>query len=930
MLNIRANEGRAAALLIGVMSFSAAGYSLGGTGIEALYFARFGTDLLPHLYMGLGILSLVTTLAITGLLGRVKRERMYVWIPLAAAILLVIAWISLFSTSRAVFPVLWLGKESLNTITSMIAWNTAGAVCDSRQAKRLFPLFNGARILGSVLGGLGTGPLVELIGTQNLVLIWAVSMALVFGLTQLLMGGRVTLAAPGPRSRVKRRAPSFIHEMQKGWEYVRRSELLRWMSVAAILFSVLYFSIALPFSKSATLQYPNEKELAGFLGLFNGLSTAAAFITSMFFANRMYARFGIMSMILALPLIYLAGFSSLIFFDVFTVIVAFRFVQMLWLSGVADAAYQTMFSAIPPEKRDQVNAFLNGVPEQAGVFLAGGILIVGEQAFTSQQLYLVGLSAAAATCFIIWRASSAYRDALVASLREGRPTIFSGRATLHDTTTLNVALENVKHRDALVRRVSAEMLGDLKAYDALIPVLQDEDADVRLAALSGLTGHAPAVPHVTALLADPLPAVRARAIHTLRHSSTADLQALLTPLLSDEDAQVQIETAIGLLNSVLRAEAQAVILTHLRNGSASIRLAAASALGKCGQEITPALAAMLADEDPSVREAAGIALAGLGGQARALIIDSLRHMPRAEGALLALSYTSSNQDAIKSFLRSKLESALYYHQAALGFKAENERLVLLIDSLHARARGDGALALRAFGILHDRESVQTALENLQSRESTQRANALETLEAARNARLIKPLLVVWDSHEHTSRPQTDMRQLKNELLHEPDDWLRACAKFALQGDTMDIRTTLPAMERILFLRRVPLLADLSPSDLQRIAALISEHHADAGEVIFEQGETGEEMYVIVHGTVRVMISNDGSPEKEVARRGPGDVVGEMSIISGEPRIASLVAAEETHLLCLDKKSFEGVLRERPEVGLAVMRVLCARLKEATK
>ena len=69
------------------------------------------------------------------------------------------------------------------------------------------------------------------------------------------------------------------------------------------------------------------------------------------------------------------------FFNIFPIIIIFRFAQMLWLSGIADAAYQTMFSAVPPEKRDQVNAFLNGVPEQAGVFLAGGILIIGETSF---------------------------------------------------------------------------------------------------------------------------------------------------------------------------------------------------------------------------------------------------------------------------------------------------------------------------------------------------------------------------------------------------------------------------------------------------------------------------------------------------------------------------------------------------------------------
>ena len=86
----------------------------------------------------------------------------------------------------------------------------------------------------------------------------------------------------------------------------------------------------------------------------------------------------------------------------------------------------------------------------------------------------------------------------------------------------------------------------------------------------------------------------------------------------------------------------------------------------------------------------------------------------------------------------------------------------------------------------------------------------------------------------------------------------------------------------------------------------------------------------MYGEVKIMIQQNNDSEKEIARRKKNDVVGEMSILSGEPRIASLLAAEETHFLCLDKKSFEGLIRERPEIELAVMRVLCERLKEATK
>lgn len=91
LLAIRPGEGRLAALVIGLMLISALGSGLGVTGIEALFFARFGVEFLPWLYMGLGTLSFLTSLAITAVLGRVPRQTLYLILPLVLVGLLVAA-----------------------------------------------------------------------------------------------------------------------------------------------------------------------------------------------------------------------------------------------------------------------------------------------------------------------------------------------------------------------------------------------------------------------------------------------------------------------------------------------------------------------------------------------------------------------------------------------------------------------------------------------------------------------------------------------------------------------------------------------------------------------------------------------------------------------------------------------------------------------
>jgi len=964
LLNIHTDESRMTTLVIGVMLLTSAGFTLGSTGVEALFFARFGVEYLPYMYMILGILSFLTSLGITALLGRVRRENLYIFIPIAIALLTVIAWMTLFSTWNLVYPILWLGKEVINSLISLVVWGIAGTVCDTRQSKRLFPLFNAGRILGAVIGGIGTGTLVNLIGTQNLLLVWAGMLILAFAFTRALLKDRVP-AEPARSSRRKQKQTSLIQEMQQGYQFVRGSALMRWISLAAILFSVLYFSIALPFSKSATTQYPDENALAGFLGLFNGLSTAAAFLTSIFLANRLYTRFGIMNALLALPIIYLIGFGSLTLTDTFAVIIAFRFMQMLWLSGIADSAYQTMFNAAPPARRDQVRAFIDGIPSQAGTFIAGMILIIGEQAFSSQQLAIVGLASAIATTFVIWRAGRAYNFALVDSLRKGRPTLF-GRDNRPDAAAIHAALEGMQHPDPMVRRVSTEIISVISlssTMDALVHALSDEDMDVCISALKGLSRlqASSALLDIASLLSAPQPILRAQAVDTLRVLTPypRGLTALLTKMLDDEESQVQVHAIVALLSidpshpsrNLLRkmsmlgdvdervmalnalaevSDPDALILftNELNDEHApiAVRCAAASALATCGDQAIPILKNALATEHSPLKSSVASALGKIGDASLPVVLGSLTELDSEQGALLALEQLPALKEArhVREYVKSRVESSIHFEDMRLAIRSiENERIQLLADSLSSRARRDGIHALKALSLLGDHEAISVAIENLQSQR--QISDALETLESIRDAALIRPLFRIWESVQD-ARPNLNAQEVIANLMNEKDEWLRACANF-IKEQPMENLTTLSTMERVLLLRRVPLLADLSPADLQRVASISTELDFVDGDMICEQDEPGDEMYVIISGDVRIVVSHDGESEKEIAHRSAGDVVGEMSIISGGPRIASVLAVGDVRILCIDRLSFESLLRERPEVSMAVMRELCKRLKQ---
>lgn len=136
--------------------------------------------------------------------------------------------------------------------------------------------------------------------------------------------------------------------------------------------------------------------------------------------------------------------------------------------------------------------------------------------------------------------------------------------------------------------------------------------------------------------------------------------------------------------------------------------------------------------------------------------------------------------------------------------------------------------------------------------------------------------------------------------------------------------TLTQDRRAELLGACPLFRGLDSAGLAAVAAAAIEVEFPAERVIARQGEIGTGFFVVVDGSVRVV--RDGTV---VARLGPGEFFGELSVLDGGPRVAQVLAAEPTRCLALASWDFERVLREEPAVALSVLRVVAARLREVT-
>ncbi|MBL0213148.1 MAG: Crp/Fnr family transcriptional regulator [Myxococcales bacterium] len=103
----------------------------------------------------------------------------------------------------------------------------------------------------------------------------------------------------------------------------------------------------------------------------------------------------------------------------------------------------------------------------------------------------------------------------------------------------------------------------------------------------------------------------------------------------------------------------------------------------------------------------------------------------------------------------------------------------------------------------------------------------------------------------------------------------------------------------------------------------------AGSVLFEEGQPGDYMYVVQTGEVEIR-RQVGETERVLAILPPGEFFGEMAILNGRPRSATAVCKTKARLLVIEGKTFEAMMRARPEIALRIIKALATRLESANQ
>jgi HEAT repeat protein len=521
-----------------------------------------------------------------------------------------------------------------------------------------------------------------------------------------------------------------------------------------------------------------------------------------------------------------------------------------------------------------------------------------------------------------------------------------------------------------VRASAVSSLGVLcadSAVNEIIPLLDDPDGHVREEALTVLPKlKVIASPELTTkisglMMNDSSLSVQTKAIVALTKLGVGD-EALsnLARRLNSPNPPILIsalETVSEIPSPSLDLQP---ILNSLNNSSPLIRRAAISALGSLKDDsVSKRLVDHLTDSDEGVRKAAAKTLRHRSDESRALVLETLESNDSAvDSALDALSPGNPESlTPLRGYAKRELARARTLRNQSASVPATKHATRFLHDCLQMRASLCEARLIKTVGLFGDARTMELVRKSMNGTNIENRAAALEALDTIGDKGLAKSVVSLLESEPAPSNPSDVIAVLlKNAdpwlrilalrstselglrefipLLHQlksgSESFLREAALGALtefgEENPMDTLKTVSILERILLLREIPIFADLSPEDLKLVAEIAHEEWVPQKTVIFNQGDEGHRMFVIVEGQLHVLqITKD--TEKVVAQRGPGDFVGEMAIIESAPRSATLRAQTDVRVLAIDGETFKGILRERPDVSFAVLRSVSRRLRE---
>lgn len=133
---------------------------------------------------------------------------------------------------------------------------------------------------------------------------------------------------------------------------------------------------------------------------------------------------------------------------------------------------------------------------------------------------------------------------------------------------------------------------------------------------------------------------------------------------------------------------------------------------------------------------------------------------------------------------------------------------------------------------------------------------------------------------------------------------------------------------IQYLKKIPLFTHLKDPQLKAIASRLTKAQYRKGDVIFHKTDMGTELYIVNSGSLKAVLTDDEGDEIVLARFGSGDFFGELSLLDGKGRSATIVSDDTSELSVLNRDVLFELIQKDPRIAIGLMATLVERLRKA--
>lgn len=871
-----------------------------------------------------------------------------------------------------IFHFEWLWYYYILFITSnfvirqqtLLMWSTAFDLSPTQQAKRLMPVFVLVAIIGGIIAGVVSSTMAKVIGSELLYMLAAV--LLIAGFPNFIHAIKKYLV---PLTFQEEQAPSS-EPSSYYFKQIFRSPFLLLVIGIMTLMPALYFVMEYQYFTKAQEAFPIESELTSFYGLMVVLLFVAAFILQLL-SSKLMDSLGATNTILLIALIFVICFSLTSIFvsthlALIMVSIGYSFTYLL-LYYFAEPSYQFFFKMLPLQHRDGYRYIAQGIASSAGILLGSSLSLLHSKLDLNLNVQaIICLVLALLLAAVAWGAKSLYIKELIANLQHStKDFVAEMLESMRHERVRKALIRQIQSGDRVLQQFTLELLirqPDPSLYTVLWQFSTKVQGELKALALEAIHAQSwQSVKHeqYVSLLADNEPKVRAIAYRNMFEHASLDSdqrhhyieqarqdsevivkyeawrampvneeleQELRTYMHMDQDSAQLACELIGqrkLTNMIFD------VMQCMMHGEQAVKLTAIRVFGQIsGADMVTSLMEFLIGADIEMKTAIEEALLSIGEVGTTELLRFVQSPNQEQWAmavsvLQAIAKDSELDEVVIPSCVQKLQelsaSHLMYEQiAATG---EEQWIVLARERTNNIVNQQLTTIWKVLTRYSDERAVHMLREAVESEQEEVRDQGLEILSEGFGHD--KMNIALLDYYRGRSKQE-------EQRMEVTDPWLQAIAikAGAEKGELLLMNNWeyLGALDKIAFLKQVPLFQDLSIEELGRVASIAYEQTFEEGAYLLQQGEQSTSLYIVLDGHVELNGVNEEGIEGTLGVVGEKMSIGEAGLFHHSPsKISAQVIFEQLHVLVINGEEMVKLIRLYPEIGVGLLRSISHRL-----